>query len=67
MATYMKGKIQPTDIGESGKFTANEAGNSGGTLGKSVPQKGIPGPASTGGPVSLKRALAKKTMPSKGL
>jgi hypothetical protein len=67
MATYMKGKIQPTDVGASGKGGSNPAGNSGGGLGKSVPQKAIPGPEKTGGPVSLKRALAKKTMPSKGL
>jgi hypothetical protein len=45
----------------------NDVFNSGGTAGKSVPQRPIPGPTSTGGPISLKRALTKKSMPSKGL
>jgi hypothetical protein len=42
---------------------SNPSAGSGGTPGKSVPQKAIPGPASTGGPISLKRALAKKRVP----
>jgi len=41
----------------------NPAGNSGGNPGKSLPQTAIPGPERTGGPISLKRALAKKTVP----
>jgi hypothetical protein len=59
------GKIGPRDVVPvRGGNTVN---NTGGNAGKSMPQKPIPGPVTTGGPVSLKRALAKKSMPSKGL
>jgi hypothetical protein len=61
-----KGKIGPTSVDPASKGS-NPAANSGGNPGKSVPQKAIPGPATTGGPVALKRALTKKKMPSKGL
>lgn len=44
----------------------NPANNSGGNPSKSLPQKPIPGPESTGGPISLRRALAKKSVPSRG-
>jgi hypothetical protein len=47
--------------------SASPAHNSGGNPGKSLPQQGIPGPERTGGPISLRRALTKKKMPSKGL
>jgi hypothetical protein len=30
-----------------------------------MPQKPIPGPTKTGGPVSLKKALARKPVPTK--
>lgn len=39
----------------------NTVNNSGGTWGHSVTQRPIPGPQSTGGPVSLRKALAKKS------
>lgn len=42
---------------------SNAANNSGGNPGKSMPQRPIPGPERTGGPISLKRALAKKRVP----
>lgn len=42
---------------------SNPSNTSGGHPGKSVPQKPIPGPASSGGPASLKKALAKKRVP----
>jgi hypothetical protein len=41
--------------------------NSGGSGGSSLSQRAIPGPASTGGPVSLKKALAKKAPRGKGI
>jgi len=54
---YYKGKGGGTnDTGDD-----NNVNNSGGTWGHSVPQRPIPGPASSGGPISLKRALAKKS------
>lgn len=40
--------------------------NSGGSGTKSLPQRPIPGPVSTGGPISRKKALAKKPAPKKG-
>lgn len=54
------GKPGMSSVDEASRGS-NPAGNSGGTPGKSTPQKPIPGPASTGGPVSLKKALAKKS------
>lgn len=42
---------------------SNPSNTSGGHPGKSQPQKPIPGPERTGGPIALKRALAKKTVP----
>ena len=40
---------------------SNTANNTGGTPGKSLSQRPIPGPESTGGPVSMKKALAPKS------
>lgn len=57
-----KGKSGMSCVDEASKGS-NPSGNSGGNPGKSVPQKAIPGPTSTGGPISLKRALAKKHVP----
>lgn len=42
---------------------SNPSNTSGGSPGKSMPQKPIPGPASSGGPVALKKALTKKRVP----
>lgn len=42
----------------------NFAYNTGGTGGEALPQKPIPGPESTGGPVSMRKALAKKHLSS---
>lgn len=41
---------------------SNPSNTSGGHPGKSQPQQPIPGPTSTGGPIAMKRALAKKTL-----
>jgi hypothetical protein len=43
---------------------SNTANNTGGMAGKVIEQKPIPGPETTGGPISMKKALAKKRMPS---
>ena len=43
------------------------ANNTGGGPNKTFPQKPIPGPERTGGPVSLQKALKKKSMPGKGI
>lgn len=45
---------------------SSPAGNSGGGPGQSTPQRAIPGPASPGQPVAMKRALAKKSVPDRG-
>lgn len=42
---------------------SNPAATSGGTPGRSEAQKPIPGPQSTGGPIALRKALAKKRVP----
>lgn len=51
-----KGSIK---VDESSRGT-NPACNSGGHPGKSMPTCAIPGPTSSGGPVSLRKALTKK-------
>lgn len=43
---------------------ANTVNNSGGSGQASRPQRAIPGPETTGGPVSMKKALAKKPLNS---
>lgn len=62
MANVHSGKPGSSSVMPSAKGS-NPAGNSGGNPGKSMPQKAIPGPGSTGGPASLKKALAKKHVP----
>jgi hypothetical protein len=42
----------------------NSANNTGGCGGESLPQKPIPGPVSPGPPASMRKALARKTVPS---
>lgn len=59
MANVHSGKPGSSSVLPSAKGS-NPASNSGGNPGKSMPQKAIPGPTSTGGPISLKRALKKK-------
>lgn len=59
---YYKGKgpsgtnVEPT--------RHNTVHNSPGCCGESMEQKPIAGPETTGGPVSMKKALAKKSLPS---
>jgi len=64
---YFKGKGGGSVVAAT--HAGNFAYNTGGTGGESVSQKPIPGPESTGGPVSLRRALTKKstTAPGPGL
>lgn len=59
---YYKGPGGGSKTNDSG--VDNTVNNSGGTPGHSVTQRPIPGPQSTGGPVSLKKALAKKSGPA---
>ena len=47
--------------------SASPTFNSGGSGGSSLSQRPIPGPTSTGGPSSLKKALAKKAPRGKGI
>jgi hypothetical protein len=61
-----RGKPGGTSVDPASKGS-NPAKNSGGNPGKSMPQGPIPGATKTGGPVSLKKALAKKTLPPKGM
>jgi len=66
MRSYAKGgKPGPSSVDPASRGS-NPAYNSGGMPGYSCPQKPIPGPASTGGPISMRKALAKKSTPSKG-
>jgi hypothetical protein len=60
-----KGKPGPKSVDPASRGT-NPANTSGGFPGRSQPQKPIPGPTSTGGPSSIKRALAKKSTRDKG-
>lgn len=53
-ATYAKGN------------NTNPAANSGGMGGYSCPQQPIPGPQNPGPPPSMRKALAKKSVPDKG-
>lgn len=52
--------VDPASRGSNPVFT------SGGHPGKSMPQQAIPGPKSPGQPIAMKRALAKKAVPSRG-
>jgi hypothetical protein len=54
-----KGKPGPNSVDKASKGS-DPSGNSPGNPGKSMPAKAIPGPASTGGPMSLKKALKRK-------
>jgi hypothetical protein len=45
---------------------SNTVNNSGGMGGYSCPQQPIPGPESSGGPASMRKALAKKSTPDRG-
>lgn len=50
----------------SSKGNSNPTANSGGSGDCSRPQKPIPGPQSPGQPASMRKALAKKSVPDKG-
>jgi hypothetical protein len=64
--SYSKsGKPGPSSVDPASKGS-NPAANSGGCGGMSYPQKPIPGPASSGQPIAMRKALAKKSRPSKG-
>ena len=52
-----KGKGIKVDQSSKG---SNPVNNSGGGAGKTFAQKPIPGPTSTGGPPSMRKALARK-------
>jgi hypothetical protein len=53
-------KSGPKDVDEASRGSS-PVGNSGGGPGHSFAQKAIPGPEHTGLPISMKRALAKKS------
>jgi hypothetical protein len=57
----LKGKPGPSSVDEASKGS-NPSGGSGGSPGKSMPQKPIPGSGHGGLPPSIKKALAKKTL-----
>lgn len=61
MANVHSGKPGMKSVDEASRGS-NPANTSGGHPGKSMPQQPIPGPTSTGGPSSLKRALAHKSV-----
>ena len=61
MPTKATGKPGPSSVDEASRGS-NPSNTSGGHPGGSHPQAPIPGPTSTGGPIALKRALAKKTL-----
>lgn len=60
-----RGKSGPFDVNKSSKGS-NPANNSPGSPGESYTAKPIPGPASPGQPTAMKKALAKKSTPSRG-
>lgn len=57
MPTKATSKSGPKSVNPSSKGTGFA-----GSPGESRPQKAIPGPASSGGPSSLKKALSKKAV-----
>ena len=61
----MRGKSGMNSVNPSSRGS-NTANNSGGMGGYSCVQQPIPGPASTGGPSALRKALAKKSTPDRG-
>jgi hypothetical protein len=48
------------------KTLDNIVHNTGGSAGRSYPQQPISGPENPGPPISMRKALAKKSYPSKG-
>lgn len=58
---YYKG---PGPSGTNTVPKGSMAHNTGGSPGESLAQQPIPGPETTGGPVSMKKALAKKPLNS---
>ena len=53
-------KSGPKDVDEASRGS-NPTGVSGGNPGRSLPQKPVAGPAGSGLPIAMKRALAKKS------
>jgi len=64
MPTRPAGKSGPHDTQFNNP--SNTVYNSGGTAGRSMPQRPIPGPTNPGPPASMRKALAKKPMPRGG-
>ena len=60
-----RGKPGPASVGPSARGSSPSRGVPGGP-GRSFPQEPIPGPATPGQPVAMKRALAKKRPSPKG-
>lgn len=56
------GKPGPNSVAKSP--SGNPANNSGGNPGKSMPQRPIPGSGKSGPPASMRKALAKKNVPT---
>jgi len=61
----VRGKPGPKSVNPSSKGS-NPAANSTGTPGGSQRAKAIPGPSNPGQPAAMKKALARKSQPSKG-
>jgi hypothetical protein len=58
MPTKTTGKPGPSSVDPASRGSSPALGWN--TPGKSTPAKAIPGPASTGGPIAMKKALKKK-------
>jgi hypothetical protein len=56
-----RGKSGPKDVDEASRGT-NTANTSGGGPGRSFPQRAVAGPAGSGQPSAMKKALTKKPM-----
>lgn len=61
MPTKATGKPGMKSVDEASRGS-NPSNTSGGHPGGSRPQQPIPGPTSTGGPIAMKKALAKKSL-----
>lgn len=59
-------KSGPSNTNIKGAEANNTVNNSGGTAGRSIAQRPIPGPVNPGPPISMRKALARKPIASGG-
>ncbi len=65
-----RGKVPGNNLkakSAGGSMASSLSGTVPGAVNKALPQRPMPGPTNPGQPISMKKALARKAPPSKGL